>query len=184
MILTSNSRSIVIDDLRNSVRKSPATTVLYHFCDYGERNTLFVLQSFLRQVLYEGSSIQVSLLGQYCIDSRTPSIKELSKILSEVVKLEVDTFLIVDALDEFEDRRTLLPILRRLSEDGVRVLVTSRDIPDIRDSFRAEKILGIQASRSDLELYVESIIAESDHYDSLTSNSEIVSAVLDQADGM
>ena len=185
-VLASNTdfhSSIVIENLLSVVQDLPESTVLYHFCDLAVRKSIVVLQSFLRQVLHTGSRHQVSLLEQ-CKQSNTPSLKELSMTLSNTARLNKNTFIVVDALDEFEDRKSLMTILRGLAKAGIKVLVTSRDIPDIRDVFQTEKCLEIEAERSDLELYVGNRLTESDHYESLSPNAGIISTIIDQADGM
>ncbi len=182
-LLASNTdfhSSIVIETLVDL----PESTVLYHFCDLAVRKSIVVLQSFLRQTLHKGSRYQVSLLEQCCKHSSTPSLRELSMTLSDTARLNKNTFIVVDALDELEDRKSLIPILRGLTKAGIKVLVTSRDIPDIRDAFQTEKRLEIEAERSDLEIYVGSRLTGSDHYESLNPNAGIVSAIVDPAGGM
>ena len=181
---TDSPSSLVIENLLSVVQDLPESTVLYHFCDLAVRKSILVLQSFLRQILHQGSRHQVSLLEQCCKHSSSPSLKELSMTLSDTAQLNKNTFIVVDALDEFEDRKSLIPILRGLTKVGFKVLVTSRDIPDIRDAFQTEKCVEIEAQRCDLELYVGSRLAESDHYDLLNPNAGIISAIIDQADGM
>ena len=183
-LLASNTdfySSIVIENLLSIVQDLTESTVLYHFCDLAVRKSIVVLQSFLRQILHEGNRHQVSLLERCCKHSNNPSLKELSTTLSDTARLNKNTFIVVDA---FEDRKSLIPILRGFTKAGIKVLVTSRDIPDIRDALQTEKCLQIEAERSDLELYVGSRLTESDHYESLNPNAGIISAIIDQADGM
>jgi hypothetical protein len=178
--------SIVLDDLYK-LWKSRAASIVYHFCDFAERKaetTVVVLRRFLRQILYEANPVQISLLERAHDNLNKPSLKQLSRILSDVVQVKENAYIIIDAFDEFSDRKTLIPILRELAKTGIKVFVTSRDVPDIRDAFRAERNLEIQASRSDLENFVENSFQESDYYDSLGPSAAIVSAVVDQAGGM
>jgi len=128
--------------------------------------------------------VQLSLLEQHRENLNNPSLKELSRTLSDVALIKANAYLVIDALDELGDRKTLLPILIELARTGIKVFVTSRDIPDIRDAFRTERNLEIQASRSDLENFVANSFQESDYYDSLSPNAAVVSAVVDQAGGM
>ena len=158
--------------------------MLYYFCDLAQRQTATVLRSILQQIVEKGSSNQLALLGQYCKDSDAPTLKELSRILAEVVQLSDNTWLVIDALDELDDRKTLIPIIQRLTKAGARVLVMSRNIPDIRDAFQSEKNLEVQVPRSELEVYVSIRFEESDHFESCDPNSIMVSAIVHQADGM
>jgi hypothetical protein len=127
--------------------------------------------------------MQLALLERYRENSNNPSLKELSRALSDVARVKLNAYLIIDALDEFDDRKALIPILRELGKAGIKIFVTSRDIPDIRDAFHTERNLEIQASRSDLENFVANSFQESDYYDS-SPNAAIVSAIVDQAAGM
>ena len=128
--------------------------------------------------------MQLSLLEGQRENLNNPSLKELSRILSEVIRAKANTYLIVDALDELADRKVLIPILRDLAKAGIKVFVTSRDIPDIRDAFRTERNIEIQASRSDLENFVANSFKGSDYYDSSGPSVAIVSVIVDQAGGM
>lgn len=161
--------------------------MIYHFCDFVERKaekTAVILQRFLQQILHEANPKQLALLERYRENSNNPSLKELSRALSDVALVKANAYLIIDALDEFDDRKALIPILRELGKAGIKIFVTSRDIPDIRDAFRTERNLEIQASRSDLENFVGNSFQESDYYDSFSPNAAIVSAIVDQAAGM
>jgi hypothetical protein len=128
--------------------------------------------------------MQLSMLERYRENLNHPSLNELSRALSDVARAKANAYLIIDALDEFDDRKALIPILRELGKARMKVFVTSRDIPDIRDAFRTERSIEIQASRSDLENFVANSFQESDYYDSLNPNAAIVSAIVDQAAGM
>jgi hypothetical protein len=128
--------------------------------------------------------MQLSLFEQYRKNSSNPSLQELSRMLSDIVRVNANAYLIIDALDEFSDRKALIPILRELAKDGIKVFVTSRDTPDIRDAFSAERNLDIQASRSDLENFVASSLRECDYFDALSQNAAMISAIVDQSGGM
>ena len=142
------------------------------------------LQSSSRSFYDEADSKQLSLLEQRRENLNNPSLKDLSKTLLDVARIKANTYLVIDALDEFDGRKALIPILLELAKAGNKVFVTSRDVPDIRDVFRTERNLEIQASHSDLENFVESKLQESDYYESLSPNSGIVSAIVDQAGGV
>ena len=160
------------------------TIMLCYFFDTSKRTPLTVLQSLLWQVVKVGNSEQVSCLERLCRSSISPSINELTQILSETARLNNGIYLVVDALDEFRDRRLLVPVLQRLSRTGLKILVTSREMPDIRDAFRSEPSLMIQASHSDLEVYIKSRLAESDLCDSMEPHADMIAAIANQVDGV
>ena len=160
------------------------TIILCHFCGFTKRSPLAVLQSLLWQVVKLGNSKQVSFLERLCGSSNNPSLNELTQILSETVRLNNGIYLVIDALDEFGDRRLLVPVLQRLSRTGLKIWITSRDIPDIRDAFHSEPSLMIQASQSDLELYIKNRLAESDLCDSMEPHVDMITAMASQVDGV
>lgn len=166
------------------VQSLPETIALCHFCDTSKRSCLTVLQSLLWQVVKAGNSEQLSCLERLYRNSKSPSLNELTQILSEIARFNSGVYLIIDALDEFTDRRLLVSVLQKLSSTELKILVTSRDIPDIRDAFRSEPILRVQASRSDLEVYIEKRLTESDLCDYMQSHADIIAAIVNQADGV
>ena len=160
------------------------TIILCHFCGVTKRSPLAVLQSLLWQVVRLGNSEQVSSLERLCGSSKSTSLNELTQILSETVPLNNGIYLVIDALDEFGDRRVLVPVLQRLLRTGLRILITSRDIPDIRDAFHSEPSLMVQASQSDLEVYIRNRLAESDLCDSMEPHADMITAIAHQVDGV
>ena len=165
-------------------QSSSETIVLCHFCDTSKQSPLMVLQSLLWQLVKVGNSEQVSCFERLCKNSNSPSLNELTQILSETVRLNNGIYLVVDALDEFRDRRLLVPVLQRLSTTGLKILITSRDIPDIQEAFRSERSLMIQASQSDLEIYIKNRLAESDLCDSTKPHADMITAIAKQVDGV
>jgi hypothetical protein len=81
--------------------------------------------------------MHLPLLQQYRQKSNSPPrLKDLTKAFLGVCSALQGSFLVVDGLDELEDRKDLLPILILASSTGLKVLVTSRDVPDIRHSLQ------------------------------------------------
>ena len=158
--------------------------ILCHFGDTSKQIPLTVLQSLLWQVVKVDNSEQMSCLERLCRSSNSPSLKELTQILSETVRLNNGMYLVLDALDGFRDRSLLVPLLQRLSRTGLKILITSRDIPDIRDAFHSEPSLMIQASQSDLEIYLKNRLAESDLCDSMNPHADMITAITNHVDGV
>ena len=173
---------MVMHDLQE--QNLPETIILCHFCDSSKRSPLSVLQSLLWQVVKVGNSEQVSCLERRCRSPHSPSLNELTQILSETARLNNGIYLVVDALDEFRDRRLLVPVLQRLSSTGLKILVTSRDIPDIRDAFHSELSLMIRTSHSDLEVYMKHRLTESDLFDSAKPHADMIATIVNQTSGV
>ena len=80
-----------------------------------------------------------------------PRITEIEAMncLLEIVTLQNrQIFLVIDGLDESTDPSSIAAFLPRLAEEGqggIKIVVLSRDIPEIRKALNACKSLSIQA---------------------------------------
>lgn len=90
-----------------------------------------------------------------------PSLEEISTTLKSIVRDYSRVYLVVDALDECpaEDgtRSKLLAEIRGLQKEkgiDLRLMVTSRFIPDIEDKFKEVLRLEVRASDKDIEKFV------------------------------
>ncbi|RXW25640.1 hypothetical protein EST38_g228 [Candolleomyces aberdarensis] len=160
--------------------------ILHHFCDFSERNqqtSIAVVKTLLHQVLNQANDDQIVKLRTHREKSKTTlKLATLSSILIDVCSSH-STFLVLDALDEFNDRKTLYPVLQQLVQAGWRVMATSRSLPDISDSFRSYPQIEIEAAKSDLETYVALRLTESD-FDTISGNQSILASIVDKADGI
>jgi hypothetical protein len=71
--------------------------------------------------------------------------------------------LVIDALDEREEKSLaeLFSIIKPLLSSGkMKLLVTSRFLPEIKDRFKSNPCIEIRASDSDVEKYATSRLAE------------------------
>jgi hypothetical protein len=137
--------------------------VAYVYCNYKaqeEQDASSMLTAILKQ-LVQGrlSSIEpIELLHQRHADRGTsPSLDEICSALREVLAHYPSVYIVIDALDECQDgtRRQFLSRLRDLqAERDVRLMVTSRFIPEIADAFQEATRLEIRASREDVKRFV------------------------------
>ncbi|KAJ7078564.1 ankyrin repeat-containing domain protein [Mycena belliarum] len=174
--------SIVLQDLSSS-------TTLHYFCDFAagkHQTSTLVLQSLMRQMLMDGNDDHVAILKQ-CRErsGMPPRFKDLMSSFIEMCKLQRGgIYVVLDALDELEDRSILLPILSDLVHAGCYVFATSRPIPDIEHVLAsAAHHVELEASRDDLKLFVESELRASD-LAHIAGASSIVDAVIDRAGGI
>jgi hypothetical protein len=84
-------------------------------------------------------------------------ILRLRDLLCEVAKELGDVFIIIDGLDECEQREHLLPILRYLA-GCVRLFITSRDDRDIRTSFEEYLSYRISIQPSDVHRDIQNFV--------------------------
>ncbi|KAJ7766224.1 ankyrin repeat-containing domain protein [Mycena metata] len=177
--------SIILQDLSQHPK---ASDVIYYFCDFAagkQQTATAVLQTLTRQMLMDVNSAQISVLKR-CREhlSTPPTLKEITHALIELCKLQ-DTapWIVIDALDELEDRRLFLPLLGEFVKAGCHIFATSRPLPDIADAFSAFTQVELVANHNDLKLFVESELKGSDLCD-MDSGNDIVNTIVEKADGI
>ncbi|KAJ7673512.1 hypothetical protein B0H17DRAFT_1082826 [Mycena rosella] len=175
--------SVVLQDLSRS------SVVVHYFCDFGagkQQTTTLILQTLLRQMLLRGNDSHISALKR-CRErfSTPPTFKELFQAAIDMCRLHpAGMYIVLDALDELEDRRILLPLLNEFVRVGCHVFATSRHIPDIADVLSTSVQVELEANHDDLKIFVESELQESDFLNVNTNTSGIVDTVIDQAGGI
>lgn len=117
----------------------------FDFRDNAKQDVLSLLASWTAQIVRSLRPLPnglVKLFQRHCVrDEKRPSpptVYELTKVLNDVKKLKPTLFLVVDALDECQQRSSLLETLSTLLEDETsccRTLCTSRAEPDIQRTF-------------------------------------------------
>ncbi|KAJ6474851.1 ankyrin repeat-containing domain protein, partial [Mycena sanguinolenta] len=174
--------SVILQELSE---RHKASHLLYYFCDFAagnEQTATSILQNLMRQMLVDGNDTHISLLMR-CRErfNTPPAWKELSQIFIELCTLQgTHPCIVLDALDELEDRKLLLPLLDECVTAGCRIFATSRPLPDIADAFAASEQVELEANRDDLKLFVQSELHKSDFRD-ISSTSDIVDKIVDQA---
>jgi hypothetical protein len=164
--------------------------VLHYFCDFAagkQRSATFNLQSLLHQMLLEGDNGHISIMKRCRERSSTPPrFKDLLQAFIDMCKLQAaGPHIVLDALDELEDRKILLPlqVLGQFVEAGCRVFTTSRPILDIEGVLSGSEQVELEANPDDLKLFIESELQASD-FAHVADTSDIVNRVIDQAGGM
>ncbi|RXW17995.1 hypothetical protein EST38_g7853 [Candolleomyces aberdarensis] len=160
--------------------------ILHHFCDFSERNqqtSSAVVKALLHQVLSQANDDQIVKLRKH--REKPKAVLKLATLTSILIDVcpSHSTFLVLDGLDEFDDRKNLCPVLKQLVQAGWHVLATSRALPDIADAFQNYPSIEIATAKSDLETYVAHRLTESD-FDTISGNKSILAAIVDKADGI
>ncbi|KAJ7111440.1 ankyrin repeat-containing domain protein [Mycena epipterygia] len=177
--------SIVLQDI---CRNIGASVVVHYFCDFAagkQQTATLILQTLVRQMLVHGNDGHISVLKR-CRErlSTPPSLKDLFQAFIDVCKLQrTGPYIVLDALDELEDRKVLLPLLGELVRAGCHIFATSRHIPDIADALAASEQLELEANRADLKLFVENELQASD-FAHVSGTSSIIDVIVDQAGGI
>ncbi|XTI94186.1 hypothetical protein V2W45_1217397, partial [Cenococcum geophilum] len=156
--------AIAIDHLLKSVQNS-SHGVAYVYCNYKaqkEQDASSMLAAILKQLVQARPSIiePVERLHQQHTGQGTrPSLDEISSALRDVLVHYPTVHIVIDALDECRDtdgaRRQFLARLRELQAGrDIRLMATSRFIPEIVDEFREALRLEVQASEEDVKRFV------------------------------
>lgn len=154
--------AIAIDHLLKSVQNS-SHGIAYVYCNYKaqeEQDASSMLAAILKQLVQARPSIvePVERLHKQHADRGTrPSLDEVFGALRNVLARYSTVHIVIDALDECRDgtHRQFLAKLRDLQVGrDIRLMATSRFIPDIVDAFREALRLEVQASREDVKRFV------------------------------
>jgi hypothetical protein len=154
--------AIAIDHVLNTMQHSKHG-VAYVYCNYKaqeEQDVCTMLTAIIKQlVLGRPSTMEhIDRLHQKNADQGTkPSLDEITNTLRDVLAHYPYVYVVIDALDECQNatRRRFLAKLRDLQVGrDVRLMVTTRFIPDIEDAFRAALKLEVRASQEDVRRFI------------------------------
>jgi hypothetical protein len=149
-----------------------------------------VLRNILAQCLQTADSIPdeiFTLRERFRNAGTSPPPKDLVKCIILAAQKWSRNILLVDGLDEFEDRVILMNALKPLREKGFKIYISSRDLADIRSAFSQSCSISVKASEDDLTCFVKSQLDESDSCGLLRSTGlydTIVHKVVNHVDGM
>jgi hypothetical protein len=160
--------AIAIDHLCRTTR-SDNVGVAYLFCNYKSQNdqsALSLLAALLKQLVQSRPDIvaPVTHLYEDHLKRRSrPSLDEIFRVLRSIFSAYTNIFIIVDALDECSDRYgvrgQLIDKLHELQmSHDVRLLFTSRFIPEITQKFHLKSTLEVRATKEDVERFLASQI--------------------------
>ena len=136
----------------------------YVYCTYTEKDqsSINLVASLLQQLITRRRAISdniIALYNHHYHKKTRPSLAEYSRSLQSEISYFSKVFIIVDALDECPEgtRKHFLTEVRKLLPN-VRLLVTSRHIPDIENEFKDAACMEIRASGEDIKSYLEARI--------------------------
>lgn len=158
--------SIVINDLETKVDIDSTVGVAYIYCNFRSQQSQdirMLVASVLKQLCQRQLDIPHAIKALYSkckIMQKKPQIEELRVVLRTVAKLFSRVYLVVDALDEWQntegDRSSMLNELLVLqAETYLNLFATSRPVGDIEKYFSGLPAIDISASQEDIALYIE-----------------------------
>lgn len=138
----------------------------YIYCNYksnADVDASGLLAALLKQIAQSQSTTDGSisdLYEQHTKHKTRPSFQEISTALQSLFKKFSAVYIIIDALDECSNRdgtsKELLGKLRDIQQEAdVRLMVTSRFIPDIEADFVSTPTIKIRASSADVKQFVK-----------------------------
>ncbi|KAL8738317.1 MAG: hypothetical protein Q9181_000860 [Wetmoreana brouardii] len=140
------------------------TTVLYYFCDYKNPKTQHPKKAIetLLASLCRKNDQTLAFMADLCKRHRevgsSCSVDELLRAFLKCLAMIGRTYVVIDALDECNDRHDLIKLLLDVVRSAPRscLLMTSREIFDIQESMQRFPNIGLRASDMalDIEAYV------------------------------
>lgn len=189
-------RSVVINYLEQTI-KQENVGIAYIYCTYRERNQTAgnLVASLLKQLIQQRQTIPSNIrdLYRHHRSRQThPPLSEYSRLLQAELRHFLKVFIAIDALDECSEERGIrehfLAEVQKLLA-VVRLLVTSRHMPDIERKSEGAARLEICASDGDVKRYLESRIKSQLPLASYirtdpTLRSDILTTIIKRAHGM
>lgn len=155
--------AIAIDHLGRLAQVSDG--LAYLFCNYksqANQSLYCLLSGLLKQLVQSRTDIAAPVTRLYDHHSKQksrPSTDEIFTALLTICSNHARVYIVVDALDECTDQnRTRSQLIEKLRElqtrTNVRLLFTSRFIPEITEKFRLDPVLEVRASGKDVKRFI------------------------------
>jgi Cdc6-like AAA superfamily ATPase len=166
-VLAGHLISHLIEQVKTEEKEMPPkrkVACLYYYCYFGHNQNEappFIKWAIGR--LSRDAKLVPPLLYELWQDDSEPSLADLLRVLEELIRGYDRIYIVVDAVDESNERHDLLRILRDLATDfrfqNVSILATSREYTDIEDvllNFSARISMRNPLLDQDIKRYVES----------------------------
>ncbi|KAF1997424.1 hypothetical protein P154DRAFT_470891 [Amniculicola lignicola CBS 123094] len=138
--------------------------VAYVFCNYKDQTgdgRMDPLAAMLKQLVQNKPSSAAPLLELHSLHHKhntRPSEEDITKTLQQVLKAYTSAYVVLDALDEYpaKDRkrdRLLARIFELQRCSDLQLVITSRPIPEVIDSFGGTPKVEVRASHADIRLF-------------------------------
>ncbi|KFY31884.1 hypothetical protein V493_00710 [Pseudogymnoascus sp. VKM F-4281 (FW-2241)] len=195
--------STIVQSLLQHCADNPGKAIAYfyfNFRDTEKRNTELMIGSLIFQLLQQCSKVPVALeaLFSSCGNGqRQPSIDALLGVLQQVIKESLESYLIIDALNECTNRDELMRILEEIAGwrlEELHILVTSRREVDIETSLshylEDDNIIQMQSTFVDVDIrkYVQHRLSDDKSLAKWSNDpdirDEIEKVVIEGAHGM
>ncbi|KAF1811509.1 ankyrin [Eremomyces bilateralis CBS 781.70] len=157
--------AIAIDHLCRTVQ-SDNVEIAYLFCSYkakADQSVFNLLTALLKQLVQSQPDMATPVTRMYDYHTKKksrPSLSDIFEALQSVCSNQTTVYILVDALDECADtdggRGRLIDKLCELQTKGdLRLMLTSRFIPEVTERFRSSPSLEVRASDSDVRHFID-----------------------------
>lgn len=174
--------SLIIEHLKHWTSSKERIPIAYLYCDYSDsdkQKTSSLLSCLAYQLLNQHPSScwpeAKSSYERYHSLGTNITTGDAFKLLKSIVTGLADVFIVIDALDEcLEDdgrRKSLISGLSNLMP-FVRLLVFSRDLPDIRRQFKNAMCVEIRAHDGDIMKYIDNRVANAERLSTYTAKDD------------
>ena len=138
-----------------------STGVAFVYCNYKsheEQNVTKLLAAILRQLVQAQPSL-IGLIEGLKRDNPNPTSDKIFQTMRSALAEHSIVYIVIDAIDELETdnstRRKVIDCLRDLQTGiDLRLMVTSRDLPDIIEKFDETLTLEVRATEKDVKRFV------------------------------
>jgi hypothetical protein len=176
---------VIIDHLLE--KREQDSLVIYFFCDFSSQNqvtTKDILQYLFRQIVDQGSEKMLSTLKGACGDPTAPqNANQVVKLLALAASVQ-SIYLVVDGVDELKTLNELLEHILELAKSKMRIMITSRDLPQIRRKMSTTLRLNIKPTEHDLRLYVNVRLQDSDFVEEAAKDSSLIDDIVSKTGNM
>lgn len=158
--------STIVEDLLLHCGSDPNLVVAYFYFkmdDVSKRNHTGLLRSLIKQVFERSNRSSQALTQLFGKGDQQPTSSQLLSTLYNMVSEFGHTYIVLDALDECEERDDLFEVLEEMGRwEGVNIhlLLTSRDEKDIKDSIESIDMnqdhikLSAAVTKEDIRTYI------------------------------
>ena len=183
--------SLVIDDLRVEIARDPGIGLAGNYCSYLDiQSTMNLMGSIIRQLL-EPLSIEPP--------SKPLTLENTRAVMSDILTYYSKVILVIDALDECEDRVALMKEVHQLmqsvsnepSKTLIHLFVTGRHSvsSDVERMLKPAFQLEIRSKDDDVQIFLEQILHEHGQLSQWVTESQefgssIIDAILRRLSGM
>lgn len=140
------SRSLILETISAKYAVGNRTGIAFVYFNYQKQDvqsSAKILATMIKQLARQKKVLPDELKQFYrkhYRDAEPPNEKTLEAQFSELSNTFDQVFIVMDAMDEFDDRKTFLPVITRLVKDSSRsitfkIFVTSRRERDIATHF-------------------------------------------------